>query len=267
MDLIVSLEHTARPSGTRGRLHPPLGAGDVERNIPLVAEPSVRLVGGREGLDSSTWEERWNRTLNIALSALALVILSPLLLAVAVAVRMSSPGPVLYTQTRVGLDRRSRRPSVRYDRRSRDLGGRIFRIYKFRSMRVDAERGTGAVWAVRDDPRLTPIGHFLRQSRLDELPQLFNVLRGDMNIVGPRPERPSIFARLRDEIAEYPLRQRARPGITGWAQINQSYDACLADVERKVTYDLEYIERRSMAHDVSIMLRTLPVVLLRRGGW
>ncbi len=211
--------------------------------------------------------ERIERVVNVTLAVIALVLLSPLLLLIALAIKLSSPGPILYTQTRVGIDRRLARGNRPYDRRAQDLGGSVFTIYKFRTMRADAERRTGAVWATRSDPRVTPIGRFLRASRLDELPQLFNVVRGDMNIVGPRPERPGIFARLRTEIEEYPLRQLAKPGITGWAQINRSYDACVDDVRQKVRYDLEYLDRRSLAEDVRIMLKTVPVMLLRRGGW
>jgi lipopolysaccharide/colanic/teichoic acid biosynthesis glycosyltransferase len=111
------------------------------------------------------------------------------------------------------------------------------------------------------------VGRLLRQYRLDELPQLLNVVRGEMNIVGPRPERPTIFAELREHIAEYPLRQRAKPGITGLAQISQQYDTSLDDVRSKVQYDLEYIRTRSLRLDLRIMLMTIPVILLRRGGW
>jgi lipopolysaccharide/colanic/teichoic acid biosynthesis glycosyltransferase len=182
-------------------------------------------------------------------------------------VLLTSRGPVLYTQQRVGIDRRSRRALALYDRRARDDGGSVFTIYKFRSMRVDAEQGCGAVWATPNDPRVTPVGAFLRKTRLDELPQLFNVIKGDMNIVGPRPERPGIFSRLRADIAEYPLRQRAKPGITGWAQINNAYDASLDDVRRKVSYDLEYLGRQSIVEDVRIMVMTVPVMLFKRGGW
>ena len=138
-------------------------------------------------------------------------------------------------------------------------------MYKFRSMRVDAEADGRAVWAQKQDPRATSIGGFLRKTRLDELPQLLNVIRGDMNIVGPRPERPSIFAELRETIPEYAIRQRVKPGITGWAQINQSYDSCVEDVRRKVGYDLEYLERQSLGMDLRIMSRTIPVMLLRQG--
>jgi lipopolysaccharide/colanic/teichoic acid biosynthesis glycosyltransferase len=186
---------------------------------------------------------------------------------VAVLVWLTSRGPILYTQERVGLDRRAQSGGAQNHRRQHDLGGQPFTIYKFRTMRVDAEQGSGAVWAQKQDPRVTAIGGLLRQYRLDELPQLLNVLKGEMNIVGPRPERPTIFAELREHIADYPLRQRAKPGITGLAQINHHYDRSLEDVRTKVHYDLEYIRRQSVAEDLRIMLKTLPVILLRRGGW
>ncbi len=204
---------------------------------------------------------------NMALATLALIVLSPILAVIAVLVKLTSRGPVFYTQERVGLDRRGRSQRSSNHRRALDLGGQPFTIYKFRTMHVDAEHKTGAVWAAKDDPRVTEVGRFLRQYRLDELPQLINVLKGEMSIVGPRPERPAIFAQLRANIAEYPLRQRAKPGITGLAQINQHYDACLDDVRKKVQFDLEYIQRQSLLEDLKIMVKTVPVVLLRRGGW
>jgi lipopolysaccharide/colanic/teichoic acid biosynthesis glycosyltransferase len=212
-------------------------------------------------------QRQGTRLLNFVLALAALIILSPLLLIIAVLVLVTSRGPVFYTQTRVGMDRREPLDPNQNHRRRLDIGGEPFTIYKFRTMRVDAEQGTGAVWAQPRDPRVTTIGRFLRQYRLDELPQLLNVLKGEMNIVGPRPERPTIFAELREHIAEYPLRQRAKPGITGLAQINHHYDHSLEDVRTKVQYDLEYIRRRSVLEDLRIMLKTLPVILLRRGGW
>jgi lipopolysaccharide/colanic/teichoic acid biosynthesis glycosyltransferase len=208
-----------------------------------------------------------NRTVNFLLALLALVALLPVLVLIALAIKLTSRGSVLYTQERVGLDRRTGGRDAGHPQRRRDLGGQPFTIYKFRTMRVDAERESGAVWAAQDDPRVTPVGRLLRQYRLDEIPQLLNVLRGEMNIVGPRPERPTIFAELREHIAEYPLRQRAKPGITGLAQINHHYDRSLDDVRTKVRFDLEYIRRQSLREDVRIMLKTLPVVLFRRGGW
>jgi lipopolysaccharide/colanic/teichoic acid biosynthesis glycosyltransferase len=233
--------------------------------------PSLSLAGDAVGARSArlprTRAERVNRVLNILLATIAAIALAPLLFLVAIAIKLTSPGPVLYTQQRVGIDRRSRRALALYDRRARDDGGSVFTIYKFRSMRVDAELGSGPVWATPNDPRVTPVGAFLRKTRLDELPQLFNVIKGDMNIVGPRPERPGIFARLRVDISEYALRQRAKPGITGWAQINNAYDASLDDVRRKVSYDLEYLDRQCIAEDISIMLKTVPVILFKKGGW
>jgi lipopolysaccharide/colanic/teichoic acid biosynthesis glycosyltransferase len=207
------------------------------------------------------------RTLNFILALFAIIALLPVFVLVAVLVKLTSRGPVFYLQERVGLDRRTPGPGSHNHRRNRDLGGAPFTIYKFRTMQVDAERQSGAVWASQQDPRVTPVGRVLRQYRLDELPQLFNVLRGEMNIVGPRPERPTIFAELRGHIAEYPLRQRAKPGITGLAQINHHYDRSLDDVRTKVSYDLEYIRRQSLREDLRIMLKTIPVILLRRGGW
>jgi lipopolysaccharide/colanic/teichoic acid biosynthesis glycosyltransferase len=207
-----------------------------------------------------------NRAVNVALAVVALAVLSPLMLLIACAIRLTSSGPVLYVQTRVGMNRRRRDTQALYDRRETDAGGLVFTIFKFRTMRTDAEKVSGAVWAAQNDPRVTPIGRFLRLYRLDELPQLFNVILGDMNIVGPRPERPTIFAELRKRIAEYPVRQRARPGITGWAQINNAYDASLEDVRKKVQFDLEYLERQSLTEDLRIMLRTVPVMLFKQGG-
>jgi len=210
---------------------------------------------------------RATRWVNFLLAVLALIALLPILLLIALAIKLTSRGPVLYTQERVGLDRRIPGVDASNRQRTRDLGGRPFTIYKFRTMRVDAEHATGAVWATQNDPRITPVGRFLRQYRLDEIPQLLNVMRGEMNIVGPRPERPTIFAELREHIAEYPLRQRAKPGITGLAQIHHHYDRSVDDVRTKVRYDLEYIRRRSLGEDIRIMLQTIPVVFLRRGGW
>jgi len=229
----------------------------------VVLRKADSLVGQAERAQSVTLD----RVVNVALATVAMIFLAPLFIAVAIAIKLTSRGPIFYMQPRVGVDRRTSGTAPGYDRRGRDLGGTIFSIYKFRTMFIDAETKTGAVWATEGDPRVTPIGRFLRKCRIDELPQLINVIRGEMNIVGPRPERPSIFARLREDISEYPLRQRAKPGITGWAQINQSYDSCLDDVRAKVRYDLEYLERQSLAEDLRIMFKTVPVVLFRKGGW
>ncbi len=233
--------------------------------------PTMRRLGtdgeSQPGKESHLPYSRSTRVLNLVIALVALITLLPVLLLIALLIRLTSRGSVLYTQTRIGLDRREPFDAMKNHRREQNLGGEPFTIYKFRTMRVDAEHGCGAVWAQRQDPRVTTVGRFLRQYRLDELPQLLNVLRGEMNIVGPRPERPTIFAELREHIAEYPLRQRAKPGITGLAQINHHYDRSLEDVRTKVHYDLEYIRRQSVAEDLRIMLKTVPVILLRRGGW
>jgi lipopolysaccharide/colanic/teichoic acid biosynthesis glycosyltransferase len=248
----------------------------VERTDGALAERPVQNVwsADREAvpeghpLAPEAARGEWpSRTLNCTLAVLALLALLPVMVLVAVLIKLTSRGPIFYLQERVGLDRRLPGPGPYNHRRGHDHGGRLFTIYKFRTMQVDAERLSGAVWAQQEDPRVTPLGRVLRQYRLDELPQLFNVLKGDMNIVGPRPERPAIFAELRGHIAEYPLRQRAKPGITGLAQINHHYDRSLDDVRTKVGYDLEYIRRQSLREDLRIMLKTVPVVLLRRGGW
>jgi lipopolysaccharide/colanic/teichoic acid biosynthesis glycosyltransferase len=256
--------------------------------------------------------EKLNRVVNFSIALISLIVLGPLMVFLAIAVKLTSRGPIVYRQTRVGVDRRRsggdrrgrgerRAPKARIgesrridplagsapvterratsttrsdrrtngrrggDRRAVDVGGRAFTMYKFRTMTVNAELN-GAVWATKNDARVTPIGGILRGTRLDELPQLINVLKGDMNIVGPRPERPSIFMQLRKEIDSYHLRQRAKPGITGWAQINQNYDTSIDDVRRKVEYDLAYIERRSVVEDMRIMARTLPVMIFRKGS-
>ena len=256
--------------------------------------------------------EKLNRVVNFSIALISLIALGPLMLLLAIAVKLTSQGPIVYRQTRVGVDRRlsggdrrgrgerraarsrlgearridplagsapiterratsatrtDRRTMGRRggDRRAVDVGGRAFTMYKFRTMTVNAELN-GAVWATKNDARVTPIGGMLRGTRLDELPQLINVLKGDMNIVGPRPERPSIFMQLRKEIDSYHLRQRAKPGITGWAQINQNYDTSIDDVRRKVEFDLAYIERRSVVEDMRIMARTLPVMIFRKGS-
>jgi lipopolysaccharide/colanic/teichoic acid biosynthesis glycosyltransferase len=205
------------------------------------------------------------RLLNVSVAMLALVLLAPLMLIVAVLVKLTSPGPVLYVQTRVGIDRRTGRGGN--FRRRVDYGGRLFRIYKFRTMYVQPEERGAQRWAAKNDPRITPLGRFLRQTRLDELPQLVNVLKGDMNVVGPRPEQPDIFLDLREAVERYALRQRVLPGITGWAQVNHPYDQSVDDVRVKVRYDLEYLESASVLRDLQILARTLPVVVFKRGGW
>jgi lipopolysaccharide/colanic/teichoic acid biosynthesis glycosyltransferase len=252
-------------SGVRRQHSHEAVAGRISRPVPRPRTSGpVLAVADAPAVVVTTWLERF---INVPLAGPALLLLSPVLFLIALAIKLTSRGPVLYTQERVGLDRRGGARDGAHPPRRRDLGGQPFTIYKFRTMRVDAERESGAVWAAQNDPRVTPLGRLLRQYRLDEIPQLLNVLRGEMNIVGPRPERPTIFAELREHIAEYPLRQRAKPGITGLAQINHHYDRSLDDVRTKVRFDLEYIRRQNLREDMRIMLKTLPVVLFRRGGW
>ena len=241
---------------------------DVPLAIPVFQESTYRRSQRPVVVTPRSRRENICRFMNVALASVALLILSPIMLVFAALIKLTSPGPIFYSQPRVGFDRRrSRQEGDSYDRRSRDLGGRPFLIHKFRTMRTDAEKPTGAVWATRGDPRVTTIGGIMRKYRVDELPQLLNVLRGEMNIVGPRPERPSIFSRLCDDIQEYPLRQRAKPGITGWAQVNHRYDTSVDDVRTKVQYDLEYLRRQGTAEDLKIMARTLPVMIFQRYGW
>lgn len=241
---------------------------EIERSIPLSREDVQADRATSQAGEPRSRSNVVDRAMNIIISSIALVLVSPVMLVFAVLVKLTSRGPIFYTQPRVGLDRRrSSNGSKMYDRRTRDLGGLPFIIYKFRTMYVGAEIRHRAVWASKDDARITPIGGLMRKLRVDELPQLFNVINGDMNIVGPRPERPSIFSRLRVDIVDYSLRQRAKPGITGWAQINQSYDTSLDDVRRKVQFDLEYLQRQGVGEDLMIMAKTVPVMIFRKGGW
>jgi sugar transferase (PEP-CTERM system associated) len=188
------------------------------------------------------------RLIDVTAAAAGFLLSLPLLIAVAVAVKVTSPGPVLYSQRRVGKD------------------GRIFVMYKFRSMRQDAEAKTGAVWATVGDSRVTPVGRFLRRMRLDELPQLWNVLIGEMSLVGPRPERPEFVSDLTRNIPFYGQRHVAKPGLTGWAQVRYTYGASLDDAIVKLQYDLFYIKHLSLWLDISIIFRTIKIVLLGRGA-
>jgi lipopolysaccharide/colanic/teichoic acid biosynthesis glycosyltransferase len=229
----------------------------------FAVRPPIALVRGM-GL-AEPRVEGTRRALNVVVAVVGIVVAAPVMALVAVLIKLTSPGPVFFQQTRVGLDRRDPTEDRGNGRRQLDLGGKPFRIYKFRTMFV--QKKTEQVWASKDDPRITSVGRVLRKYRLDELPQLFNVLLGDMNVVGPRPEQPGIAADLQKQITVYRLRHKVRPGITGWAQINHHYDQSIEDVRRKVSLDLEYIKRQSLSEDFKIMLRTVPVVVLRKGGW
>lgn len=240
--------------------------GDPVHEVVLVDPWSygTRLYLGR--IEARRRAERLRRYLNVGVAIFGLIVAFPLMVVIALAIKVASPGPVLFTQVRVGVDRRSPEQASLNWRRRFDHGGRLFRLYKFRTMRHEAG-GAAEQWARRDDPRVFPLGRFLRKYRLDELPQLLNVIKGDMNIVGPRPEQPGIFSELREQIERYPVRQRVLPGITGLAQVTNPYDACVEDVRRKLSYDLMYMRRLSLLEDVRIMARTVPAVLLKKGGW
>jgi lipopolysaccharide/colanic/teichoic acid biosynthesis glycosyltransferase len=241
---------------------PPAPPGETIPEVP----GDARANAGRSSWDRVS--DRNVRLLNIIVAAVGILLAAPLMVLIAIAVRLTSPGPVLYRQDRVGHDRRRYRgPGRENRRRSSNAGGRIFSMYKFRTMcTAENEGASREVWASEDDTRITSVGAILRQHRLDELPQLFNVLRGDMNVVGPRPEQPGIFQELKAQVEGYPERQAVLPGITGWAQVNCRYDECLDDVRTKVAFDLEYIHRRSPGGDLKIMLRTVPVMLGARGA-
>ncbi len=188
------------------------------------------------------------RLLNVMVGSISLLVAAPLLPFIVLAVKLDSPGPVLYRQKRVGR------------------GGGVFFCYKFRSMRPDAEADKGPTWADDDDPRITRVGRFLRIARLDEIPQLWCVLKGDMAFVGPRPERPEFVEWLTQEIPYYNVRHMVRPGITGWAQIKYKYGNSVADAKEKLQYDLFYIKNASIGLDILIMFQTIKILLLRRGG-
>lgn len=206
---------------------------------------------------------RIKRVLDVAVSLVALIVSLPLFLLIALAIRIDSRGPVFYAQKRVGIDRRRGDRMLNGEGRRKKVGyGRPFRVYKFRSMIVNAEKSTGPVWALRKDPRATRVGAFLRRTHLDEVPQFFNVLRGDMAIVGPRPERPQLVRSLVAQLPEYALRSRVLPGITGLAQIRNGYDDSLESAARKVEYDLYYMQNASLGFDLQIMASTA-VVLVR----
>jgi len=201
-----------------------------------------------DGFRKSPTLEAVKRLGDIAFAVTGLLASAPLMAMTALALRVTSPGPVLYTQRRVGRD------------------GVLFTIYKFRSMRVDAEADTGAVWSSDNDPRVTRVGRFLRRTRLDELPQFWNVLRGDMSVVGPRPERPEFVADLTRTIPFYGQRHVVRPGLTGWAQVRHHYGSTLEDAQEKLQYDLFYIKHMSMAFDIYIGVETIKTVLVRSGS-
>ena len=214
--------------------------------LPLEGlNPSALIFS--DGFNVKASQQIVRRLVSITVSFVALIICLPFLPFIILAVRLSSRGPIFFRQTRVGLR------------------GRPFTVYKFRTMRQDAE-AAGAVWATKDDPRVTKLGKFMRKTRVDEIPQLWNVLRGEMAFVGPRPERPEFVRWLSNEIPFYELRHIIRPGITGWAQVRFRYGASLEETKQKLEYDLYYVKHLSLGLDLLIMFETIKTIILRRGA-
>ncbi|MBP2674443.1 MAG: tuaA [Deltaproteobacteria bacterium] len=201
-----------------------------------------------EGFRKSKFLLLLRRVLSAIAAGVSIVLLAPLFLIVAVAIKLDSPGDAIYSQIRVGQH------------------GKPIRIYKFRSMRNDAEVNGDAVWAVENDPRITRVGNFLRKSRIDELPQLFNVLIGELEFVGPRPERPEFVEKLQEQIPYYALRHTVKPGLTGWAQVMFHYSGTIDESKEKLQYDLFYIKNMSLKLDLLILFHTVKIVILGRGA-
>jgi len=208
----------------------------VQRNI----DKNTTIV-----VENRFWYEKIKRVMDIVLSLIGLIIAIPLMLIFGIAIKLESKGPVFYRQERVGKN------------------GKVFMLYKLRSMYQNAEEN-GAKWAEKDDPRVTKVGRIMRKTRIDELPQLFNVLKGDMSLVGPRPERPIFTYKFNEEIPGFVNRLQVKPGLTGWAQVNGGYELGPAE---KLEYDLYYIENRSIWMDIKIMLKTVKVILTGKGAW
>jgi len=251
-------------------------------NLTLLGElivftnpPSIIAARFREAKSSQSIPHSVKRVLDILGATIGLLLSAPIFVLLPILIKLDSPGPIFYRQLRVGMNRRrlnrramgislnsERRNS---DRRNNHSFGKPFTIYKFRTMRQDAEKNSGPTWASKNDPRITRLGQFLRLSRLDEIPQLFNVLKGDMSLVGPRPERPFFVEKLVTEIDSYDARLQVKPGITGLAQVEHGYDQTLDDVRKKVHFDLEYIRRWNVFRDLKIMLKTVVVMVAGKG--
>jgi sugar transferase (PEP-CTERM system associated) len=224
-------------------------AGFYERaksEVPLDSLKASWLVYGH-GFVQGRARQWAKRGFDILCSGFLLLLASPIMLLTMLAIKLDSPGPIIYRQERVGL------------------GGRIFMCLKFRSMRTDAEKDGVARWAAKNDARVTRIGAFIRKTRIDELPQLLSVLKGQMSLVGPRPERPSFVAQLKEQIPFYDVRHSVKPGVTGWAQVRYSYGASLEDARRKHQFDLYYVKNNSLFLDLLVLIETVSVVLFREG--
>lgn len=282
-----------RPQETRAVSE---AANDPFQNFSnLVAQHTVELPGTewltriplaspRENVRCLSLTHRiTKRTFDIVCALTLMILTTPLLLVAAILVKMTSPGPIIYSQTRVGLNLRTKKKKDRReqtqslgpehsdrrkpgrDRRELSNYGRPFTIYKFRTMRTDAERN-GAQFAKQGDARITPIGRFLRRTRIDELPQLWNILKGDMSLIGPRPERPEFMMKLQEQIPNFINRLGLKPGLTGIAQVVNGYDNELEGFRRKVSYDLLYLQNCSLWNDIKILYRTIRVVITGEGA-
>jgi len=270
----AALQRRALPVSTKNQTTPRLTPLPVSIPAPVPA-PAIQL--GRRYL-SPRKEDVLRRAADIFFALLLLVALFIPLILIAIAVKLSSPGPAIYHQTRVGINRRAspdRRAGPacfhpldrrRAERRVIASAGKLFRIMKFRTMVDGAESTRGPIWASKDDDRITTIGKLLRRSRMDELPQLVNVLAGDMSFIGPRPERPFFVEKFRRIIPDYAERLTVAPGITGLAQVEHKYDASVEDVRLKLEYDLRYLRHQSLFLDVRILFKTIRVVISGAGA-
>jgi len=218
----------------------------------------------------------FKRGIDIIGSIVGLILTAPFFALLPILIKLDSPGPVFYRQSRVGHNRRTgeRRSSdgstlgrSSRDRRRRNLKGRPFEVIKFRTMVADAERKCGPVWATKNDPRITRLGSFMRKTRLDEIPQFINVFKGQMSLVGPRPERPMFVEELSTQVENYDKRLQVKPGLTGLAQVENGYDSSVSSVVKKVHYDLTYIQNWSVWQDIKIMLKTVVVVVTGKGAF
>lgn len=214
-------------------------------NIETYVKNNIQANTDRTVVNNGFYYEFIKRIIDVILAFIGLIVASPIMAIISIAIKLESRGPVFYCQERVGKN------------------GRVYTMYKLRSMYENAEEN-GAQWAEEDDPRVTKVGKFIRRTRLDELPQLFNVLKGDMSLVGPRPERPIFTYQFNEQIPGFINRLQVKPGLTGWAQVNGGYKLTPAE---KLEYDLYYIENRTIWLDIKIMLKTIMVVLTGKGAW
>ena len=255
--IIVALEERRGRLPTEELLKCRMEGISVEEGIAFYEHLTGKLLVERaypsflifsNGFTKSTFDRSVKAAMDYFLSSVGLIISLPIMALVALAIKIDSPGPIFYRQKRAGKN------------------GKILKLLKFRSMRNDAEKETGPVWAKENDGRITRVGKILRKLRMDEIPQMINVFRGEMSFVGPRPERPHFVEQLKKEIPFYEKRLAAKPGITGWAQIEYPYGASKNDALEKLKYDLYYIKNMSIFSDLSIIFRTIKIVLFGRGA-